>query len=346
MSFLALKVAWFILQPSSLLFLLFALGFILIWRGFPARRSAHCVRGGAPLRLSRPGAGGQLADAPARTALSGRNPRPPDQPPAGIIVLGGAIDTMVSADRNGPALNEAAERMTEAVLLARRYPQAKLVFTGGQTEIFYSGVTEASAALKFFTDFGIDPARMIFEDKSRTTYENATYTRDLTTPQAGQRWLLVTSAFHMSRAMGLLPGAGLRRHALAGGLPHARPKGLAQVFPASVRGIAPGRSGRQGVDQLIFAPDFRAEQPVCRFCHKCWARRRTMPRIESRISAGSPEFLANKAAMTALIADLAAKRAEAALGGPERARERHVGSRQASPARAGVAAARSGLALS
>jgi uncharacterized SAM-binding protein YcdF (DUF218 family) len=207
MSFLALKVAWFILQPSSFLVLLFVLGFILIWRGFPragqrivfSAALLYCVLGLTPV--------GNWLMLPLEDRYQAETP-PADQQPAGIIVLGGAIDTMVAADRPGPAFNEAAERMTEAVLLANRYPQAKLIFTGGQTEILYSGVTEASAALKFFTSFGVDPARMIFEDKSRTTYENAMYTRALTTPQPRQRWMLVTSAFHMSRAMGCFRAQG------------------------------------------------------------------------------------------------------------------------------------------
>lgn len=207
MSFYALKIAWFILQPSSFLFLLFSLGFLLIWRG--ASRAGlrlvfisatlYAVLGLLPV--------GNWLMLPLEQRHQQETP-PAGQPPAGIIVLGGAIDTMVAAARDGAAFNDAAERMTEAVLLARRYPEAKLVFTGGQIEIFYSGVTEASAARKFFIDFGIDPSRMVFEDKARNTFENAAYTRKLVEPNAHGGWLLVTSAFHMSRSMGCFRAQG------------------------------------------------------------------------------------------------------------------------------------------
>src|SRR5262252_7714056 len=49
-----------------------------------------------------------------------------------------------------------------------------------------------------------------------------------------------------------------------------------------------------------------------------------MSKIVSSISTSSDEFKANAAAMRMLVADLAAKRAEAAAGGPERLRERHT----------------------
>ncbi len=49
-----------------------------------------------------------------------------------------------------------------------------------------------------------------------------------------------------------------------------------------------------------------------------------MPRINSSISTSSEEFKANAAAMRAAVADLAAKRAEAAAGGPDKLKERHV----------------------
>jgi 3-methylcrotonyl-CoA carboxylase beta subunit len=55
-----------------------------------------------------------------------------------------------------------------------------------------------------------------------------------------------------------------------------------------------------------------------------WSRNERMPKIKSLISTATDEFKANSAAMRALVADLAAKRAEAALGGPERLRERHT----------------------
>src|SRR5436305_1913210 len=99
--------------------------------------------------------------------------------PDGIVVIGGAISADVSAVRGATALTEAAERMTAAVELARRYPGARVVFSGGIGGLTSSGATEAEAARRFWEALGIAPARITLEDKSRNTVENAVFSRDL-----------------------------------------------------------------------------------------------------------------------------------------------------------------------
>ncbi len=128
--------------------------------------------------------------------------------PTGIISLGGALDTVVSQPRGEVALNEAAERMTVVAELARRYPASRIVFSGGSGRIIYDGVTEASLAARLFESFGIVKDRIVLEDKSRDTDENARFTKDLLQPKAGERWLLVTSAHHMPRSIGVFRAAG------------------------------------------------------------------------------------------------------------------------------------------
>jgi len=128
--------------------------------------------------------------------------------PDGIICLGGAVDTVVSPMRDEVALNEAAERMTAIAELARRFPNARVVFTGGSGRIIFDGVSEASLAARLFESFGIAKERVTLEDKSRDTLENALFTRDLVKPKSGERWLLVTSAHHMPRSVGIFRGAG------------------------------------------------------------------------------------------------------------------------------------------
>jgi len=110
--------------------------------------------------------------------------------------------------RGEVALNRAAERMTEAVALSRRYPQARLVFTGANAALLGSANTEAAVARRFFAEMGVDSDRLVFEDRARNTYENALYTRDLVQPRAGETWLLVTSARHMPRAIGCFRRVG------------------------------------------------------------------------------------------------------------------------------------------
>jgi uncharacterized SAM-binding protein YcdF (DUF218 family) len=128
--------------------------------------------------------------------------------PTGIISLGGAIDTVVSPVRHEVALNEAAERMTAIAELARRFPAARIVFTGGSGRLIYEGSTEAEMAERLFVSFGIARERITLEDKSRDTDENARFTRDIVKPKPGERWLLVTSAHHMPRSIGVFRAAG------------------------------------------------------------------------------------------------------------------------------------------
>src|SRR6186997_105947 len=128
--------------------------------------------------------------------------------PTGIISLGGALDTVVSPVRNEVALNEAAERMTAMAELARRYPQARIVFSGGSGRLIFDGVSEASLAARLFESFGIARERITLEDKSRDTDENGRFTKELVQPKPGERWLLVTSAHHMPRSVGLFRSEG------------------------------------------------------------------------------------------------------------------------------------------
>lgn len=128
--------------------------------------------------------------------------------PTGIICLGGALDTVVAPARGEVSLNEAAERMTAIAELARKYPQARIVFTGGSGRLIYHGSTEAELAARLFDSFGIAKERVTLEDKSRDTLENARFTKALVQPKPGERWLLVTSAHHMPRSVGLFRSEG------------------------------------------------------------------------------------------------------------------------------------------
>jgi uncharacterized SAM-binding protein YcdF (DUF218 family) len=143
--------------------------------------------------------------------LENRFPKPDAadrRPVAGIVVLGGSFDTIVSGARGEVALNEAAERLTVVAELAAQYPDARIVFSGGQGTLFYSGASEADVAARMFESFGIDAGRITLEDKSRNTRENAVFSREMIKPEGDQRWLLVTSAYHMPRSVGCFRAAG------------------------------------------------------------------------------------------------------------------------------------------
>ncbi|MBL6751446.1 MAG: YdcF family protein [Nevskia sp.] len=135
--------------------------------------------------------------------------RPPPADVYGIVILGGAIDPVASERLGHVSLDRAAERMTEAVALARRFPQARLLFSGGSGLLLdRTDAREADAARRLFESMGLGADRVLYERDSRNTWENAVFSRRLANPQAGQVWLLVTSAWHMPRAMGCFRKAG------------------------------------------------------------------------------------------------------------------------------------------
>ena len=141
--------------------------------------------------------------------LEDRFPRPPDTmpEPTGIIVLGGVISG-ASITRGVIALTQDGERLTEAATLAHRYPNARIVFSGGTFGNVPEESSEAAFAKRFLVGLGVDESRIVLEPRSLSTAENAAFTRDLVMPQQGQSWLLVTSASHMPRAIGSFRRAG------------------------------------------------------------------------------------------------------------------------------------------
>lgn len=120
----------------------------------------------------------------------------------GIIVLGGAISPGLSAARGQVSIGGAATRLTALIPLAQRYPEARLVFSGGSGSPFGQEHREADYARIFYRDMGFDADRIIFERDSRNTRENATLSKELMRPRPGETWLLITSARHMPRAVG------------------------------------------------------------------------------------------------------------------------------------------------
>ena len=129
--------------------------------------------------------------------------------PDGIVVLGGAIDPDLSAARGGAVFLRAADRIVAAAALARQYPNARVVFSWGNANLISdSSATEADYAPSAFERLGIPQARLTMERGSRNTLENAELSKAIANPKRGERWLLVTSAFHMPRAIGLFRKAG------------------------------------------------------------------------------------------------------------------------------------------
>jgi len=207
MIYAASKILWWFARPDTVLLLLSIAGAAFL-----------CLRPGRRLGLGflLPGVAGLVACAwlPLGTWLM--RPledrfSPPHRLPAqidGIIVLGGAIDLHESRSRGVPSLNVRAGRMTAFVALARRYPAARLVFTGGKSDPLAEGPAEADVARAFFAGLGLDRRHFLFEDRSRNTRENALFSKRLVGPAPHQLWILVTSAADMPRAVGCFRAVG------------------------------------------------------------------------------------------------------------------------------------------
>ncbi len=128
--------------------------------------------------------------------------------PDGIVVLGGAISPGISLARGAVALNDAAERITVTAELARRYPNVRIIFSGGTSSLRFNAPVEAPFAVKELEALGVARDRITAEEQSRNTIENAVFSRLIAQPKPVERWLLITSAFHMPRAIAAFRAAG------------------------------------------------------------------------------------------------------------------------------------------
>ncbi len=206
MFFYVSKIGSFFIQPSNFLTALIFFGLLMMmsakWSRAGRRLAWTGLLGLAICGLS-PAANWLILP------LEDRFPRPRTLAGYdGIIILGGSVDTIVTGRRGDTALTTSAERITIAARLARQLPDADVIHTGGHGIIVPAQATEAEGAARLFADFGIPEDRIVLEDVSRTTWENAVLTRELVAPEPGQTWLLVTSAYHMPRSMGVFEKAG------------------------------------------------------------------------------------------------------------------------------------------
>jgi uncharacterized SAM-binding protein YcdF (DUF218 family) len=114
----------------------------------------------------------------------------------------------VSAAHGAAVVRGAADRLIAAAALARRYPNARIVFTGGSPNLISNEVREADYAVQIFESLGVAKERVTIERRSRNTVENAEFSKAIAAPKSGERWLLVTSAYHMPRSVGVFRKAG------------------------------------------------------------------------------------------------------------------------------------------
>lgn len=192
--------------PSNFILLLIVCGLIL-WRSRFARLGRSVTVVGILLWLI-------CGVTPIGTALlvplENRFPRPPETAaaPTGIVVLGGVVNNYISLMRHDIALDSSAGRLIAAVYLQRRYPQLRVIFSGGNSNLIFRGRPESELAARFLEELGVPKGNIAVDDSARNTMENAVNAMRIADPKPAERWLLVTSALHMPRAMSLFRAAG------------------------------------------------------------------------------------------------------------------------------------------
>ncbi len=199
--YLLSKLAWSLAQPDALLLYLLMLCCFLLYRNAIklARRLLTFVLVLLIIVAYLPLGSWLYAPLEHRFAANPPLPAAVD----GIIVLGGALDPVLSAYWQQPELSDSAERQISFATLAHQYPAAKLVMTGGNGSLIDNELREADYVAQFLQQLQVDSSRLLVERESRNTYENAVNSKLLVNPQPGEVWILVTSAGHMPRANGV-----------------------------------------------------------------------------------------------------------------------------------------------
>lgn len=121
----------------------------------------------------------------------------------GVLVLGGAVETLKSGRSGQTEFNEGVERVLSAMALSRTYPDATILFSGGSNKFFGSKRSETDEVAIFMEVMGFATKNIAYEDKSRNTFENFQLSAQQVAPKKGAQWLLITSAFHMPRSLAI-----------------------------------------------------------------------------------------------------------------------------------------------
>jgi uncharacterized SAM-binding protein YcdF (DUF218 family) len=206
MFFLVSKMAGWLITPLNVLIVLQLIGLLLLWTR--RRRGGLWVMAGVTASFL------AITFTPlpdlALHPLEHRIARPEHLPDKldGILLLGSAQATDLTAAYGTPHMNSDAETITAFVALARRYPDAKRVFSGGSGRLFPGKMSESAVMQLFFKEQGLDPASLVVEDQSRNTHENMLFTQSLVHPRPGETWMLVTAASHMPRSAAVFRKAG------------------------------------------------------------------------------------------------------------------------------------------
>lgn len=209
MFFVLSKILWFFADPANLILLALVVGGTLVQVRSPSLKRAGrwtFLLGLLAFMLAAVFPIGQQAF----LQLENRFPIPTQLPEkvTGIVVAGGVLDPVVSNARGQVSVNDAVDRLFAMAELAARYPDAKLIYSAGSGSLTRQDLKEADFVLPLLVRLGIPASRVLLENRSRNTYENAIFSRDVAGADAAGTWILITSAFHMPRAVGTFRKAG------------------------------------------------------------------------------------------------------------------------------------------
>lgn len=200
------KAAWYVVAPDTLVVVAVTSSWILLLRGSTrwAGRLLAMLASGMLILTVLPVGEWILYPLESRFPANPVLPQRVD----GIIVLGGAEDPARSEAWQQVEVNDSAERFLASIELSRRYPAAKLVFTSGSGNPLDQKHRSSDVARKLYSQQGLDITRILFEEQSRNTAENVARSKALANPAPEEVWLLVTSAFHVPRSVGIFCKAG------------------------------------------------------------------------------------------------------------------------------------------
>ena len=199
--FIASKIVWALISPGSLIVILGMGAWFSLLAGWQKLSRLLLSLTALLLLLISSLPLGEWLISPLENRFAANTALPVE--PAGVIVLGGAVNPQLSDTWGQTEFGGAAERLTAFMYLGNLYPNAQLVFTGGSGSLTEQAYKEADYARFLFDQLGMGERAILYESESRNTEENALNSRALVNPQAGEDWILITSAFHMPRAVGV-----------------------------------------------------------------------------------------------------------------------------------------------
>ncbi len=199
--FISSKILWLIISPENLIVIaLFATFILFLSKKLRLAKKFFYVTSSTIFIIALFPIGSWLI-----YPLETQFPAHPNLPEKidGIILLGGSFNTSSSQAWGKVQTNNFADRIHSFIALKYKYPNAKAIFTGGIASVNSTYPTEAFFAQKLFNDMGLEDEQILYESKARNSYENIIYAKRLALPKQGENWIVVSSAFHLPRTVGI-----------------------------------------------------------------------------------------------------------------------------------------------